>query len=305
MGETTISWTSTPVDGGEKFVPGYTHNAWWGCTKKILATGSPDPACVHCYAADWARRFDVKWGDKAERRLAKEHYLNDPFRWNRKAERDGIRRKVFAASMSDVMEGRRDLDEPRARLFDTIEKTPMLDWLLLTKRPELIMQLVPKSWHEAFPDNVWMGTSVVTSDALTERWPHLRKVPAVVRFLSMEPLMEAVDIREQLASGLLDWVIGGGESGKSARPMHPAWARSLRDQCEAAGVPFLFKQWGEWAPENTPDSAPRDSVQITHVGDDMTEMWRVGKKVAGEKLDGREHKAFPAPASCRFSEKSC
>jgi hypothetical protein len=136
----------------------------------------------------------------------------------------------------------------------------------------------------------------------------LLRTPAVVHGISIEPLLGAMDLRLGGASlpdyaqhhplAPLDWVIVGGESGHGARPMHPEWARSLRDQCAAAGVPMLFKQWGEWAPgSNWPDDIAIPSGERCDFDDatlgDAGSVWRVGKKAAGRLLDGVEHNGFP------------
>ena len=168
--------------------------------------------------------------------------------------------------------------------------------------------------------NVWLGTSVEDQRAADERIPHLLATPAAVRFLSCEPLLGPVsltnmDINGHIASRRLghiggywinalsgknddmgrpcpdvpsiDWIIAGGESGSGARPMHPDWARSLRDQCAAAGVAFHFKQWGEWGrvadQRPAPDYLPQDANTLT----------RCGKARAGRLLDGRTHDEFP------------
>lgn len=305
MGDTTgIEWTD------------HTLNPWWGCVRV-------SPACEHCYAETFAKRFGVEWGVKAERRPASEKVWAGPVRWNKAAQKAGVRARVFCASMADVFEDRRDLDVHRERLFALIETTPWLDWQLLTKRPEAVMRLVPEAWRGSFPGNVWMGTTVEDARREVDRIAALKGIPARVRFLSCEPLLgplaidpwlrcprcayTALDAQVHMDHGFcsarnddavipsfIGWVIVGGESGNGARPMDPEWARSLRDQCNMAGVPFFFKQWGEWAPAGMLNGAMRDSVSITHVGSGMVEMWRVGKKLAGSLLDGVSHKAFPA-----------
>lgn len=136
--------------------------------------------------------------------------------------------------------------------------------------------------------NVWLGTSVEDQRRAVERLPFLVQVPAAVRFVSGEPLLGEVDLSRWLGEmPKIDWVIAGGESGKGARPMHPDWARSLRDQCAAAGVPFFFKQWGEWGPLM---SKGAHGPLPYHVESGCV---RFGKKAAGSLLDGREHKAMP------------
>jgi protein gp37 len=169
--------------------------------------------------------------------------------------------------MADVFEkGSSDLDGQRANLWALSDMTPMLDWLWLTKRPENITRMVPPAWLETPRPNVWYGTTVedVPRSARIDR---LKAVPAHVRFLSCEPLLDEITPR---LDGI-HWVICGGESGHGARPMSPVWARELRDQCAFSGVPFHFKQWGD-----------HDERGV-----------KVGKKAAGRLLDGREWNDLP------------
>jgi protein gp37 len=145
---------------------------------------------------------------------------------------------------------------------------------------------------ENAPPGIWLGVSVEDQATAEERIPLLLRTPAALRFISAEPLLGRIDLVAVRFMGIhsltfLDWVIAGGESGVAARPMHPGWARRLRDDCIAAHVPFFFKQWGEWAP------APRAIRQQTHRFDDGTVMFRTGKNRAGNLLDGRTHQEFP------------
>ncbi|TIX20773.1 DUF5131 family protein [Mesorhizobium sp.] len=149
---------------------------------------------------------------------------------------------------------------------------------------ELARRLDPDNGGWPLP-NVWLGVSAERRVEWLERTTELRQTPAAVRFVSAEPLLG--DLGQIDLTGL-DWIIVGGESGPDARPMHPAWARSIRDQCAAADVPFFFKQWGEFAPART--SAPPSAADINHIGDHPV---RVGKKAAGRLLDGVEHNAMP------------
>ncbi len=258
----------------------HTFNPWRGCQKV-------SPGCDHCYAERMAKRNPPalgEWGPDGERVIASDAYWQQPRRWNKQAERDGVRRKVFCGSMMDVFEDREELRTARGELLSLVRATPRLDWLLLTKRPQDIKHL----WDQAATDfgdlsllgvdrRVWFGVTVENQAAAGDRIPIVVKVPAAVRFLSMDPLLEMVDISAWLP--LIDWVIVGGESGPQARPMHPDWVRSLRDQCQAAGVPFFFKQWGEWG--TSCNMAP-------YV------MYRIGKKAAGRLLDGREWNEIPS-----------
>lgn len=166
------------------------------------------------------------------------------------------------------------------------------------------------------PANVWIGVTVENQECAEARIPALLQIPATVRFLSCEPLLGPLDLRGmsyiQAVTGLkdypfnlpaehrtsvlvgIDWVIAGGESGSGARPSHPEWFYGLRDQCQAAGVPFFFKQWGEWAPcpiGDGPDLVT-DAVFAKGPGHDG-EVWRVGKAKAGRMLQGREWNEFP------------
>ena len=237
MAETTIQWTWRQVPDGT-WIPGYTFNPWWGCLKV-------SEECHHCYAEDIARHYGHHvWGPSAttaRRRFGEKHW-QEPLRWNRQAQQAGYRRSVFCASMADVYEDHPDVESERQKLWTLIEITPWLNWLLLTKRPENILALSPWKHGKRWPENVWVGTSIGLQSRAIERVPLLLEVPAVVRFVSCEPLLGPLDFSPWLPA--LQWVICGGESGLQARPMNPDWARSLRDQCQAAGIPFFFKQHG-------------------------------------------------------------
>ncbi len=231
---------------GENSKIGWTHhtfNPWWGCTK--ISSG-----CAHCYAATFAKRLGTGWGPQAERRFFAESHWNEPFKWQKQAKKAGERRRVFCASMADVFEEGAGLDDQRYRLWKMIELTPDLDWLLLTKRPENINRMVPKTWaYDAFfPRNIWMGTSVEDQAAANTRIPHLLATKARIKFLSVEPMVNAVDLRQpaEWLTGL-DWIICGGESGIGARDMKEPWAAALLGQVQQAGKLFFMKQMGgEW-----------------------------------------------------------
>ncbi|MDP9316786.1 MAG: phage Gp37/Gp68 family protein [Chloroflexota bacterium] len=263
MGQkSTIEWTDN------------TFNPWWGCTKV-------SPGCVHCYAETFSTRyrFDV-FGPRKSRRTFGETYWQEPFKWNRQAVHTGKRARVFCASMADVFEDNQSIEAERAKLWSLIAETPMLDWLLLTKRPQNILRFVP--WDDNWPANVWAMTSVENQEQAEKRIPILLEVPAIVRGLSVEPLIGQVDLEPWLAG--IQWVIVGGESGQGARQMQIDWVLSLRDQCVQAGVPFFFKQWGEWI--------HLDGVSING-GELQPAMKRVGKKAAGRELEGRTWDEIP------------
>jgi len=178
-----------------------------------------------------------------------------------------------------------------------IEETPALDWLLLTKRPENILAMIPPAWRHEVPPHVWMGATVEAQEWAEDRIPALLAVPAHVRFLSCEPLRGPLRLAPYLGPEAVNWILAGGESGLQARPHDPDWFRNLRDQCVAAGVPFHFKQHGCWVdPENLAatgcvDPAPYIKKTTTVGGQ---QLWFVGKKKAGRMLDGRTWDEVPA-----------
>ncbi len=353
MAETSIEWAD------------YSFNSWLGCTKVSAA-------CDHCYAETLATaRLGVDWGPHAPRRRTAASTWKKPLAWDRKAQREKRRLRVFCASLADVFDNHQSiLPEWRVDLWQLIRETPNLDWLLLTKRPQNIAKMLPADWGAGWP-NAWLGTTVENQAEADRRIPHLLKVPATQHFLSCEPLLGPVDWKRWLPSmrkgrrpsgedalfphyfmmqcehcgwmgsselcqsdedgcvycgdcgqstlaeepsGIITWAITGGESGSDARPMHPDWARSLRDQCAAAGVPFHFKQWGEWAPGECAIGPQLRTEQIAtwfddqwdfeaitpargaelHI-DDSPDVWRLGKKASGRLLDGIEHNGFPSP----------
>lgn len=298
MQNSTIEWTD------------HTFNLVWGCQRV-------SPGCEHCYAETLAHRygFDV-WGPAktTDRRTMSANYWSQPLRWNAAAEKAGQRKRVFCCSMADVFEDHPTNEQERPKLWALIEQTPWLDWQLLTKRPENITRMVPPAWLDKPRRNVWYGTSAEDQRRFDERLPHLLTVPAQVRFLSCEPLLGPINLglfRIGVARGLtvpfwmaINWVICGGESGAGARPMHPDWARSLRDQCKRTptdgGTRFLFKQWGQFMPAVglTEDgdiyAPPADNDRSIDVFGDQTYMLSLGKHAAGRLLDGREWNEMPA-----------
>lgn len=234
--KTDVQWVNRVQPDGT-VIPGHTFNGWWGCLKV-------SEECKNCYAEGIAAHYGHQvWGPAANttRRLFGEKHWHEPIRWNLQAEKQEHRQSVFCASMADVFEDHPDVVKAREQLWMLIEQTPWLNWLLLTKRPENILAMAP--WgRNPWPDNVWIGTSVGLQERAEERLPFLFQVPAVVRFVSCEPLLGPLDLRPWLHR--LNWVIAGGESGIHARPMQMAWPRSLRDQCQETGTNFFFKQVG-------------------------------------------------------------
>lgn len=299
----------------------HTFNPWIGCTKV-------SPGCAHCYAETLmdTRYGRVKWGAGNPRVRTSDANWKQPRRWNREAEHATSRPRVFCASLADWLDDDHVPIEWLQDLFALIRATPNLDWLLLTKRPQNWKTRVASAilecrsacggrcqWLQdwlngAPPANVWIGTTVEDQVRANERIPALLLIPARVRFLSCEPLLGPVDLAVGDPKGrtaesyhsYIHWVICGGESGSKARPMHPEWASSLRDQCAAAGVAFHFKQWGEWAPSaNWPEHETIPSGHVYYLDDarsDHRAMWRAGKKTAGRILDGRTWDELPTPA---------
>lgn len=313
MPETTIEWTTTRASDGT-LLPGFTFNPWTGCQKV-------SHACDNCYAEGWAKRSGlVKWGPGEDRRRTSENYWRQPLKWNQIAKRDGVRRKVFCASLADVFDNAVP-EEWRHDLFDLIPQTPHLDWLVLTKRPQNALKMIPREVWLALP-HVWLGTTVENQEEADRRIPHLLAAPAAKRFLSCEPLLGPVHLNHpwlgwkcvvtggrvgtEFTCGdcdpcigafgrqFVDWVIAGGESGPNARPMNPDWARSLRDQCVASGVPYFLKQWGAWCPvgqEQLGAMAPT-FAKFERPGLEGCCFQRLGKR-AGALLDGREWREMP------------
>lgn len=328
MENSKIEWTDS------------TANFWWGCVKV-------SPGCQHCYAESWANRWGKPiWGPAAttEREYKKAAWVDLP-KWNAKAKADGVRRRVFVQSMADFFEDHPQVLPWRNQALRLMAECTSLDFQVLTKRPENIMQMIPTDWRPhkwgSVPDHIWIGTSVENQETADKRIPALLKVPAKTRFLSCEPLLGPVNLvmttapfdsavcepgkRPVLGTTLdgIHWVIAGGESGPNARPMHPDWARSLRNQCVDARVPFLFKQHGEWLPvaaqygddDFTWKVDPYTNRHIQCLGNDgyvfsdnhdwdcgfqpypSSNPWfmaKVGKHAAGRLLDGVEWNQFPA-----------
>lgn len=315
----------------------HTFNPWIGCTK--IST-----ACDHCYAEKERAStvLGVKWGVNMPRHRTSDENWKKPLRWNAAAERHGVRESVFCASLGDwadnAVPGQWRLD-----LADLIRKTPWLNWLLLTKRIGNAAAMLAEMFPEGLPPNVRIGATIANQE---EADRDIRKLLALncPNFVSMEPLLGPVNLtnvpvggghghhefspiitgnalHRAVSSDRVQWVIVGGESGPHARPMHPDWARSLRDQCQAAGVPFLFKQWGEWRPAETvqeatlnpvlatnrvpPNSAMSGCALLQHQVASMLDgkgeyasvdcaMFKAGKKAAGRLLDGRTWDGVPA-----------
>lgn len=318
MGNTKIPWA-------EKV-----WNPITGCTKI-------SPGCQNCYAERMANRLRGRCGypaDEPFRVTLHPDRLEEPLRWRKPS-------MVFVCSMGDLFHE----DVPFEfinRVFTTIGQCQQHIFIILTKRPERMKVFIEDYYAYESPGgdekgvhiqpNVWLGVTAENQKQADKRIPVLIQIPAAVRFVSVEPMLEAVDLlNDDYLGGCiyceicleespktcierdakLDWVICGGESGPNARPMHPDWARNLRDQCQAAGVPFFFKQWGEWLPNMQEYGCYQENanynsrhIHIDKEGRDITGLYglhgegdavlcRVGKKSAGDLLDGKQYHEFP------------
>lgn len=328
MQDSKIEWTDR------------TWNPVTGCTK--VSQG-----CKHCYAERIYERFHGKGSFKNV--ISHDERLQQPLKWKKPS-------MIFVNSMSDLFHE----DVPWNFIYKVFEIMHLARWhtfQVLTKRSERLHELNDIYFHlkRNYPDatfpskNVWIGVSVEDQKAADERIKHLISCQAAVIFLSCEPLLGPLDLTDigldgcgcNVLSGIadpipipfnkIDWVILGGESGPGARPMHPDWAKSVRNQCETYGVPFFFKQWGEYYTHSFLLNESRDPVfrmfrdkqhwinkattwvrggrcisvdgRECKIGRDFDEcsypvaiMDKIGKKKAGRLLDGREHNEFPISA---------
>jgi protein gp37 len=239
----------------------HTFNPWIGCQK--VSDG-----CRFCYAEHETRPRVLRaggietWGPKGQRVRTSADYWKQPRKWSAEACLEGVRRRVFCASMADVFEDLPGLLEWRRDLFRLFDATHNLDWLLLTKRPENVERFWyfrarcalgfdcthPECRADAYYHNVWIGTSCENQETFDKRIPELLKIPAAVRFLSLEPLLGPVNLsvaaRQIVPTDNVSWVIVGGESGPHARPCNVEWIRSIVEQCKNAGVACFVKQLG-------------------------------------------------------------
>lgn len=293
---TKIEWTHVPG-----FMPA-TWNPVAGCTR--VSEG-----CRHCYAETMAGRFSDpgQWGHGLAERTSKggrwtgrvellPHKLDIPLRAR-------TPRCYFVNSTSDLFhEGL--CDTVLHTVFSAMALSPRHRFIVLTKRAARLRDYFSSPPRLYIPAakwplrNVWLGVSVEDRDALN-RMDELRATPAAVRLVSIEPLLQ--DLGALDLSGI-DWVIAGGESGPHARPMHPHWARSIRDQCIAARVPFFFKQWGTWAMDDRQEHprgeyVPADPTTPPSTCGDVAVMAPIGKKRAGRLLDGVEWSQFPSASA--------
>ena len=265
--------------------------------------------CQNCYAARMAKRLAGRYKypkDDPFKVTFHPERLDEPGRWKKPS-------MIFVVSMGDLFHEDVSEFDIKAILYE-IAQTRRHTFLCLTKRPERMVQIASDygDFRGDFP-NLWLGVTAENQQRADERIPKLLSIPAAKHFVSIEPMLGPVNLNKLYESigGLphpsggwatpISWVICGGETGPKARPMHPDWVRSLRDECVAAGVPFFFKGWGEWQPVRDMDifdplvgmktsdkryySLPQNSCGAG--------MIRVGKKKAGRELDGRLWEEMP------------
>lgn len=297
MAETTnISWADATL------------NFWIGCTE---VSNGYKGACTFCYARTWANRFPRTrgtWGVGAPR-LQTEHVLSKAKAIVRKGQKEGRRQFVFSNSLGDIFDKEVPI-EWLAKAFEVAAATPENIYLFLTKRAPLILKRAQQALAYAglkdLPPNIALGITVVTQEEADRDIPWLLAAKAALSpafvFLSMEPLMGPVVLaggwlglgdNGAWGTGRIDWVITGGESGAHARPSNPAWFRSLRDQCAAAGVAFHHKQNGEWVAASEIGEIP---LNINSYEMHTARLYRIGKKADPCTLDGVRHQARPAVA---------
>ncbi len=245
--------------------------------------------------------------------------LDKPLRWKKP-------RVIFVCSMGDLFHENTSFEEINA-VFSVMADNDQHIFIVLTKRPQRMISFY--EWKQAEhgvpwqpSENVWMGITAENQKLANERIPKLLSVPAAVRFVSIEPMLGPVDLEhgfdygDEIAMNFLngdyitnphqeeyshsdeklDWVIVGGESGHKARPMHPDWVRSVRDQCTKAGVPFFFKQWGKYLPHCQAHVFERDHPKqfpSPHNPEKMNTYYKVGKSKSGNMLDGVRYENYP------------
>jgi protein gp37 len=266
----------------------HTFNPWWGCVRV-------SPGCENCYAEAFDKRLGrADWGVQSPRRFFGDKHWAEPLKWDLAAAAVGERHRVFCASMADVFEDRRDLDEHRARLWKLIEATSNLDWLLLTKRPENVNGMLTVNDDWTLRRNVWVGTTVEDRKRAADRIARLREIPAVVRFLSCEPLLEDLGNLDLTGIG---WVIVGGESGPGARPFDFAWARDIETQCKLTDTRFFMKQAGACPRVMSGQQPPGMRTKMHVVGLRQTLAYRFNDSHGGDPAEWpcQFSREFPAP----------
>lgn len=295
----------------------WTEETW----NPIIGCSKVSPGCDHCYAERMANRLvgmgQESYNNVMEARIGQaprwngkthlvESALDKPLHWKKP-------RTIFVCSMGDLFH-ESVMWSWIDQVMEVIEKCPQHTFMVLTKRPEIMQAFFEQANYPDILSNLWLGVTAENQEMADKRIPVLLQVPAAKRFVSVEPMLGPVNLSYLETKGgdhidalngmeyftvdhttrqdhriinKLDWVICGGESGPGARPMHADWARSLRDQCQEAEVPFFFKQWGEYLHES--QICPSNNASK----DMENHYYRFGKKKAGHLLDGKEWRAKP------------
>ena len=238
-------------------------------------------AVHNCYAETMAnRRKWVVWGPQGERRRTKPANWRNPIIWDREARETGLASRVFCASLADVFDNQAP-EGAREDLWELIKATPNLQWQILTKRPQNFEEMLPTGWPDGY-DHVWLGVSAENQEEYDRRWPLLARSGASVKFISYEPALRALSIRETEAAnhGHPDWLIWGGESGPGARPLKPEWIRDIIQECQDLGVILFGKQWGSY------ESNPLVAEQAMSIREAMNLDPKTNGK-GGAMLDGK------------------
>jgi protein gp37 len=312
-------------------IPGFKGETW----NPIIGCSKVSPGCENCYAEKMAKRLAyidktahynavlngyaghtkiTGWNGKT---VLVDDQLEKPLKWKNP-------RAIFVCSMGDLFHDTVPF-EWIDKVIGVIRDNPQHVFLILTKRPQNMKTYFEEYYGKGkifdaslVLPNLWLGVTAENQLTADARIPILLSIPAAKRFVSIEPMLEAICLKKWLmvekdkdglsrGFGNLDWIIVGGESGHKARPMHPEWVRSIRNQCKTANVPFFFKQWGEWKEGSVPNYNPIIVLNNGKFGNyEQTKQYRpiwnqsrpvimskVGKKEAGCELDGQYHKEFP------------
>jgi len=277
MAQTTIEWTSQHLPDG-RIVPGYTLNAWSGCTKVILPSGQPDPQCVFCYAEreEDKRRGRSKWGKGNPRTMFKS-WRDNLRKWDALARKEGVYPFVFAHPLSDWADHEAQVpDAWRDEEFALVEKYDHLTYLFLTKRVDYAAEYLSRRYPNGIPDHIWFGYSAGNREALQYRSRDAQHVKASHIFVSAEPLVENIadDLDALLLSGMrLDWFLTGGETGSfeqiAPRIAHSQWYRDAFGVVHRHRKPKHFKQWGNLAPIDQSECGviPAQGAVVTRLGE--------------------------------------
>lgn len=256
-----------------------------GCEKE-------SEGCAECYAEKFAKRLKNMPNPKVSEKYKNgfkptchPEALSEPETWKKP-------QRVFVGSMGDLFHD--DISfEFITKVFAVMVMHPKHTFMLLTKRPQRMKEFIDWVNPNCLIDlkNIWLGVTAENQERAAERIPILLEIPAAVRFVSVEPMLGQVNFIRGINQ--IDWVICGGETGSNARPLNGDWVKNLRDQCYVSETPFFFKQWGEWI---TIDKSDVKKYPLNSLKTDLhnhSVYARVGKKRAGDLIDGKEYKQFP------------